>query len=975
VVSRYLIESLEYRLLLAGVSIHALDSAADRRFFVPAQRVPTRTDLPIAAPANAYSPFTLNLNALKGELNRAPREFTAGARNPLVLRLPTPDGTLQRFNIVDAPIMEDPLAKQFPQIRTFRGQGLDDPSASVRLDYTPLGFHAMVIAPSGRYYIDPYYLNDAAGTYISYYRRDLPVTTGTRANDVDLGGDALAATTQAADFTAADVVAPSLVTGGTLRTFRAAVAADHQYVAAVGGGTVAGGLSAVTTAINRVTGVYESEIDVRLVLIANESSIIYASSAGDPYGNINSKPSQLLSKNQSNLDSVIGNANYDIGHVFSTAGGGLATLGCVGKTGLKARAETGLTNPTGDAFYIDYVAHEMGHQFGADHTFNTSMDSNIHPATAYEPGSGSTIMAYAGLEGTDEIQPHSDPYFNSISLQHISSYLATIPSVGTSANTGNTAPTVSAGSNYTIPTGTPFALTASGSDPNGDPITFEWEEMDLGPATLLTTDDNGASPLFRDWVPSTSPTRTVPQLAGILNGSDVINNTSGNPVEKLFAVARTSHWRVIARDNKSGGGGVATADMTLSVVDTGAAFVVTNLDSATTWTGNSTQTITWNVAGTTGNGIDAANVKISLSTDGGQTFSTVLAASTPNDGSQAITLPNVATTNARIKVEAVGNVFFDINNANLTIQQQTFSAVPGSVALAVGMDTGTSSSDNVTKRNNASGNALQFTVSGTISGATVTLFANGTAVGSATASGTTTTITPSGIFADQKYDMTATQTEPGKLPSSPTGILTITIDTVAPTIATPSAFAFESLPQQIAYSFSENVGPSLVSGDVSLANNTHSGATLPTRSLAYDSNTNQATLQFNSVLPDGEYTATLAAANVTDVAGNALSATDTLNFFFLAGDGSRNETVGIEDFNLLASNFGKTGKTFTQGNYDYSSDGAITITDFNVLATNFGKTSKPPAGQTSIASFAAKTPTSTQSSQDDVNLLDDVGLL
>jgi hypothetical protein len=499
--------------------------------------------------------------------------------------------------------------------------------------------------------------------------------------------------------------------------------------------------------------------------------------------------------------------------------------------------------------------------------------------------------------------------------------------------------------------------------------------MDLGAATLLTTADNGASPLFRDWVPGTSPTRTLPKLDGILNGSDVINNTSGNPVEKLFAVARTSHWRVIARDNKSGGGGVATADMTLSVVDTGAAFAVTNLDSAKTWTGNSTQTITWNVAGTTANNINAANVKISLSTDGGQTFSTVLAASTPNDGSQAITLPNVPTSQARIKVEAVGNIFFDINNANLAIQQQTFSAVPGSVALAAGMDTGTSTSDNVTKRNNAAGNALQFTVSGTISGATVTLFAYGTAVGSATASGTTTTITPSGIFADQKYDLTATQTEPGKAQSPATAILTITIDTVAPTISSPSTFAFESLPQQIAYSFSENVGPSLVSGDVTLANNTNSGATLPTRTLAYNSNTNQATLQFNSVLPGGEYTATLAAANVTDVAGNALAATDALNFFFLAADGSRNETVGIEDFNILATNFGKTGKTFTQGNYDYSSDGTVSITDFNVLATNFGKTSKPPTGQTSVASFATTTATATQTSQDDVNLLDDAGLL
>ncbi|HTL30104.1 MAG TPA: zinc-dependent metalloprotease family protein, partial [Tepidisphaeraceae bacterium] len=658
---RYSFEILEARVLLSAVTIHVLDVTADPRFFAPVSSIAAKDGATVSAPANAYAPFKLHFNSLKAELSLAPREFTSSAKTPLVLRLPTPDGTLERFNVVDAPIMEAGLASEFPQVRTFRGVGIDDPSASVRLDYTPLGFHAQVLGSNGRYYIDPYYLNDVGGTYVSYYRRDLPLDAGTRAYDLDVGGKALdAPSTDVASQVTGDVSA-SLVTGTTLRTFRAAVAADGEYVGAAGGGTVVGGLSAVTTAMNRVVGVYETELAVRMVLVNAESSIIYTKAATDPYSN--NSPSALLNQNQSNLDSVIGNANYDIGHVFSTGGGGLARLACVGQTGAKAQAETGLPNPTGDAFYIDYVAHEMGHQFGGNHTFNTSNDSgNRNGSTAYEPGSGSTIMAYAGIEGAEDLQPHSDPFFHAISLQEISTYLATIPGVGTSAATGNTPPTVSAGSNYTIPTGTPFALTATGSDPDGDPITFEWEEMDKGPATLLTTADNASSPLFRDWAPATSPTRTLPQLAGILSGTNQVLNASSRPVEKLYAAARTSNWRVIARDNRAGGGGVATSDMTLSVVNTGASFAVSTGNSSTTWTGGSSQTISWNVAGTTGSGINTANVKISLSSDGGNTFPTVLAASTPNDGSESLVIPNVGTTQARIKIEAVGNIFFDINN-------------------------------------------------------------------------------------------------------------------------------------------------------------------------------------------------------------------------------------------------------------------------------------------------------------------------
>ncbi|HEX8524416.1 MAG TPA: zinc-dependent metalloprotease family protein [Tepidisphaeraceae bacterium] len=623
-----------------------------------------------AVHAKAVAPFHLDAPGLKKKLAGAPLESAKGAEaSAVVLPLPMPDGSITRFKVVEAPVMEAGLAAQFPDIKTYRGVGVDDPTASVRLDYTPLGFHAQVLSVRGSYYIDPYYLNDAAGAYTSYYKRDVDKPTNPWRCDIVETGAKLSTQQEAAlDGIFADSLTvgstPLAISYGTqLKTYRAAVAADGEYTT-FQGGTVAAGQAAIVTAMNRVTGVYETELDIRLVLVANNSSLVYTNKNTDPYTNTNAN--SLLNQNQTNIDKVIGSANYDIGHVFTTGGGGLAALGVVGKTGTKAQGETGNPSPTGDSYWIDYVAHEMGHQFGADHTFNTANDTgNRNGPTAYEPGSGSTIMAYAGIEGSEDLQAHSDPYFHSASIDEIRSYITTgtIANVGTTTATGNSAPTVSAGSAYNIPASTPFILTATGSDPNGDTLTYEWQERDLGAATYLTDPDNGTSPILRDWTPSTSSSRIVPRL------SNLLSNTLA-PGEKLPAVNRASFkWRVIARDNKPGGGGVSTSDVTLAVVNTGSAFAVTSPNTAATgWIAGTSQTVSWNVAGTTGSGINTANVNILLSTDGGNTFPITLAAGTANDGSQAITVPaNVTTSSARVKVEAVGNIFFDLSNANFQI--------------------------------------------------------------------------------------------------------------------------------------------------------------------------------------------------------------------------------------------------------------------------------------------------------------------
>lgn len=611
-----------------------------------------------------YRTFRADTDALRRVLDQAPLEENVARGSVLpatVLLVPMPDGGYARFSIQESPVMEPALAAAFPEIRTYEGQGLDDPAASARFDWTPAGFHGMILSASGTVFIDPYRRGDVVD-YQSYYTRDFH-KPGVPPHCLEAPDEPISekpfglSSDRSAPFSTLASVGP------TLRTYRLALAADGEYTQ-FHGGTVAGALAAMTTTVNRVTGVYERDLAIRMTMIANETSIIYTNPATDPY--TDSSPTTLLTQNQSNLDAVIGSANYDIGHVVGTGGGGVASLGVVCRAGLKARGETGNPAPVGDPFDIDFVAHEMGHQFGATHSFNGTSGNcgggNRTAGTAYEPGSGSTIMAYAGICGADDLQPHSDDYFHTISFDQIVSYVTTgLGTCSVNTSTGNIAPTIDAGANFSIPISTPFTLTATGSDANGDPLTYCWEEFDLGTFSPPNTDD-GSRPIFRSFNPVPSPARTFPKLSAVLG------NVSTFP-ETLPTFSRTMTFRVTARDNRSGGGGSNYDFMTLTTSATAGPFVVTQPNTAETWTGNSTRTVTWNPAGTTGAPVSTANVKISLSTDGGNTFSTVLAASTPNDGTEPVLIPNTPSTTARIKVEGVGNVFFDLSDVNFTIGQ------------------------------------------------------------------------------------------------------------------------------------------------------------------------------------------------------------------------------------------------------------------------------------------------------------------
>jgi len=612
-----------------------------------------------------YKVYTLNIPEIKNVLNAAPQEKLTPVKNSnVIIYLPMPDGSYGKFRIVDSPVMEQGLADKYPDIKTYLGQGIDDPFASVRLDITPAGFHAMIMTVSNMVFIDPYAKGDTYN-YISYYKSDY------RSPHMDFHCDVNNSENKVSE----SPMLQTRVLEGQLYTYRIAIGATGEYTT-YHGGTVTLGLAAIVTALNRVDGVYEKELSVRMVLVANNNLIIYTNASTDPYTNNDGEA--MLAQNQTTCDNLIGTANYDIGHVFSTGGGGVAYLGCVCASN-KAGGVTGLNAPIGDPFYIDYVAHEMGHQFGGNHTFNCTTGScgggNRVASAAYEPGSASTIMGYAGICSPNDLQSNSDAYFVMKSLLEMTAFTNGAGwSCASVTTTGNHNPVVNAGTGgNTIPISTPFSLTGSATDADNDPLTYCWEEYDLGAAGNWNS-PTGNAPIFRSFTPVTSGTRTFPKLSSLLNNTQVIG-------EIMPTYTRSLTFRLVARDNKTGGGGFGWGSRSINVTSTAGPFFVTSPNTALTWNANSPQTVTWDVANTNAAPVSCANVNIKLSTDGGNTFSTTLLANTPNDGSETVNLPMVSTTTARIKVEAADNIFFDISNANFTIT--TATGVPNQEAKPI----------------------------------------------------------------------------------------------------------------------------------------------------------------------------------------------------------------------------------------------------------------------------------------------------
>ena len=650
------------------------------------QRV-AETDIPRAPSTRQILPIqyltvSLARSQLQARLAQAPLEREVPvARSATVLTLPLPDGRYGSFRIVESPIMEAALGERYPQIRTYLGQGIDDPTATLRFDLTPAGFHAQIIGMDGTQYVDPYQPGDDSH-YIAYRKRDLETGKQMRCevDGADLSTSGLSAHLKN--------LVPKVSSGATLRTYRLAMAATGEYTA-FHGGRVIDALAAIVTTMNRVDGIYEREVSVRMVLVANNDAILYTNALTDPYANTSGD----LTANQTTINNVIGSANYDIGHLVGTGGGGVAGLGVVCTTS-KARGLTGSSAPIGDGFDVDYVAHEMGHQFSGNHTFNgggtpatagnNCSGGNRSASTAYEPGSGVSIQAYAGICAADDLQPNSEDHFHRVSLNEILAFTTTGSGNGCAVQTatGNVVPTVSVtapAAAVTIPRQTPFALTAAGVPGDGDTLTYLWEQFDLGAANaegVLT--DAGTGPLFRSFVPTTNPTRIFPSLRYILGNANLVPQTA--PVEGtagpnwfagelLPTTTRTLNFRVTVRDNRAGGGGTNEAPVAVSVTSAAGPFAITAPETAISVAAGAATTVTWNVASTTAAPVSTANVRVTLSLDGGHTWPIELAASTPNDGSELLTIPanTPATSQARIRIEAIGNIYFDISGVDFVV--------------------------------------------------------------------------------------------------------------------------------------------------------------------------------------------------------------------------------------------------------------------------------------------------------------------
>ncbi|MCS6935033.1 MAG: M12 family metallo-peptidase [Chitinophagales bacterium] len=632
-----------------------------------------------------YRVAAINLQQLIKLLASAPLESNSGLTpTNLKLSFPMPDGTAQVFAVYESPIMEKGLAVKFPEIKTYAGYGISDPSATLRFDITPQGFHALILSAYGAYFIDPYCRGNTS-SYIVYDKKHF-VTDKKLVCHVQDSNEGANMTAESAPGTAPSSKHKILIGDCQKRTYRIAIAATGEYTA-FHGGTVSQALAAQVTTMNRVNGIYEREAAVRMNIIANNNSIIYTNASTDPYTNGN--PSAMIGENQTNLTNVIGSANYDIGHVFGTNAGGLAGLGVVCSNSNKARGVTCNSSPVGDPFDVDYVSHEIGHQFGANHTFNSTASScspNVSSSSAFEPGSGSTIMGYSGLCGSQNVQTNSDDYFHVKSLIDIRTFITTGSgnNCAVKSSLNNSAPTITNnGGSHTIPISTPFMLTATASDPDAaNVLTYCWEQYDNQSSTQPPQPTNTGGPNFRSYPPDTSPTRYFPRLQSIV--------TNANPTwEVLPSVSRTMNFQISVRDNAPLGSCIDRSNITVTTTSGAGPFVVT-YPSATgiTWQAGTQQTITWDVANTNASPVNCSAVDIFLSLNGGYAYPIVLATNVPNNGSHTITVPNNPTTQARVMVKGRNNIFFDISNNNFTItapqNDYTISTTSSTASVCVG---------------------------------------------------------------------------------------------------------------------------------------------------------------------------------------------------------------------------------------------------------------------------------------------------
>ncbi|QNK76673.1 proprotein convertase P-domain-containing protein [Winogradskyella sp. PAMC22761] len=626
-----------------------------------------------------YQTYQLDIDGFKAQLVNAPLRSASISASNITMYLPNVKGELEPFSVVETRVLSEELTEFHPNIKTYLGFSTKTPGARARFSVTPQGLQSMVTYPGDDMnFLVPQSKTDRT-SYIVYSRavreegfKDFECLTEDIAEKNN--------TTDNSNRDANDQV---------LRTLRIAISTTAEYTNFWDDGNAANGnaqedaLAQVVSTLNRLNEVFEVDMAVSFTLVTGEE-IIYVDEDDDPYtGSYNSEL-------QSTLTSVIGEENYDIGHLFAydNNNGNAGCIGCVcvdGSKGSGFSAHEFTDNNGGpymtDFFDIDYAPHEMGHQMGANHTFSNSSEGTGVNA---EPGSGTTIMGYAGITGSNDVQDHSDPYFHYYSITQILNNLESRTCwVGTTIV--NNAPIADAGSDYTIPMGTAFVLKGDATDTDTDDVlSYTWEQIDDGVSSFSNFGPNKTSgAVWRSRPPSTSKNRYMPIIERVVSGelteSNPVETTDNTSWETVSNVARSLNFALTVRDRSEGNGVGLTPQsdfdtMLVNVDATVGPFVVTSQSTNETWDAESSQVVTWDVAGTDTGNVNTSTVNILLSTDGGYTYPYLLVSAVPNDGEQIITVPVISggSSTVRVKVEANDNIFYAINSTNFSIQEAEF---------------------------------------------------------------------------------------------------------------------------------------------------------------------------------------------------------------------------------------------------------------------------------------------------------------
>ncbi|ADZ92548.1 reprolysin-like metallopeptidase [Marinomonas mediterranea] len=627
---------------------------------------------------------------LSGDFNDLKQYLLDTSLSEYRIDLPLPDGQSIEYILAPTHVMSESVAEQFPDMRQFKGYAVDNTGLSGRFDVSELGFRGLFDTQNGQVTLDPTHVGET-NNYASYYARS---SNGldSNFNETVLQGDTESAAVQqrTASYTP------------TLKTYRLAVSASYQFTEFYGGQSQA--LAGIVTMVNRLNEVYEKDLGITFTLVSGTNTIVNSANAG-PFDN----SSNDISYNKAFLDSIVGNENYDIGHIVNTGGGGLATLGSVCDNEKKAQGVTGIPSPTGDAFYINFVAHEVGHQFGANHTFNGTTGNcsgNRNEDSAVEPGSGSTIMAYAGICGILNLQNNSTPHFHAYSINEINNYLATTigSSCGTVTSQANTAPAVDAGDDITIPANTPFMLIGSATDTENDNLTYIWEEMDTGNAStsVTTMADDGTRTLFRSWETVTSATRYLPRLEDLVDGELSLGET-------YPASSRNLNFRLTVRQTDSNGNSLAGSnydDKVVTVDSNSGPFYITSPNSNVTADTGETVTLNWNVANTSSSPVNCSNVDVLIADEGNTAFSgageKILAENIQNTGQTTILVPNLNIANRYIMLRCSNKSFFALSPCHFTFNGSETSPSQSCTPRSVPSVINSSNSNNTTSISNSS---------------------------------------------------------------------------------------------------------------------------------------------------------------------------------------------------------------------------------------------------------------------------------